>query len=625
MQAAYNEKQRKHVRAAFEKELTKFPAEQRDKLRVAFDTAAAKRSDEQKKLVAANPKLNVNPGVLYQYEPAAAEELKKLQARILAKRAEKPVEDFVAVLNEVPGQVPVTWLFHRGDYRQPRDEVGPGDLTIAAPDGKRLELPARGSRLPTTGRRLAYAEHLTSGNHPLVGRVLANRLWLHHLGRGIVDTPGDFGVLGQRPTHPELLDFLATELVRQSWSLKRMHRLIMTSTVYRQSSRRTPAQDAVDSANALYGRYSVHRLEAEILRDRILATTGRLDRTLFGPPVPVVEDSVGQVIVPNDKPRRSIYVQARRSKPVAFLTTFDAPGGELNCERRISSTAAPQALMLMNNEFILQEARHLAQRLGTGTPPNYAREQVAELIARYPRHTEAWSYGFGEYDAARRLVRFTPLPHWTGSSWQGGSVLPDSKLGWVIVHAAGGHAGNDQQHASVRRWLAPRDGTLVIAGKLKHPSPNGDGVRGRIVSGRHALLGEWTVKARETSTDAKSVGVKAGDTIDFAVDCLGDVTSDSYEWAVQLKLTSPAGEVDTWNSATEFHGPVPAALAQQLAHAWQISYQRPAALAELDVACRFVLRQTRQLRLAGNPNPELAALTNLCQQLLASNEFLYVD
>src|SRR5207237_592886 len=156
---------------------------------------AAKRTDEQKKLVAANPKLHVRPGVLYQYDPAAADELKKRQAAVNARRAQKPAEDFVAVLSEVPGQVPPTHVFHRGDYRQPKEAVQPGDLTVAAPEGRRLEIASRDTQLPTSGRRLALARHLTGGSHPLLGRVLVNRVWLNHFGRGIVDTPGDFGVL----------------------------------------------------------------------------------------------------------------------------------------------------------------------------------------------------------------------------------------------------------------------------------------------------------------------------------------------------------------------------------------------------------------------------------------------
>src|SRR5262249_5712983 len=155
-----------------------------------------------------HPSLNIFPGVLYQYNPGAAEELKKLQAQINAQRARKPVEDFVAVLDEVPGLIPPPKIFHRGDYRQPKTVVQPGDLTSAAPEGKRFEIGDPKRSRGSSGRRLALARHLTTGTHPLVGRVLVNRIWLHHFGRGIVETPGDFGVLGQRPTHPDLLDWL---------------------------------------------------------------------------------------------------------------------------------------------------------------------------------------------------------------------------------------------------------------------------------------------------------------------------------------------------------------------------------------------------------------------------------
>jgi hypothetical protein len=441
LKAEYATKETAFVAAAFEKELTKFPVETQPALKSAFNTAADKRTEEQKKLVASNPKLNITAGVLYQFDDSAAKVLKGLAATLATKRAERPVEDFVDVPGEVAGSIPVTKVFYRGDYRQPKGEVQPGDLTIAASEGGRLEIPSKDPGLSSSGRRLALARHLTDGSHPLLGRVLANRIWLHHFGRGIVDTPGDFGILGQRPTHPELLDWLALELPRQGWSLKRMHKLVMTSTAYRQSSQRIGANDSVE----LYGRYPVRRLEAEAVRDRILSTAGRLDPKQFGPPVAVTEDSVGQVVTPDDRPRRSIYLQVRRTKPVAFLATFDAPAGELNCDRRISSTAAPQALMLMNSDFILQQASHFARR-------------------------------------------------------------------------------------------------------LREPAP-----------------------------------------------------------------------------AANFCGPLPDALPATISRAWDLAYQRTAEPEEVERACQFVRRQEGQLRAANVKEPELAALTNLCQQLLSANEFLYVD
>ncbi|HEY1189137.1 MAG TPA: PSD1 and planctomycete cytochrome C domain-containing protein [Gemmata sp.] len=425
LQAAFSQKQTAAVRAAFEKELEKFPAAERPKLRAAFDTPAGKRTGEQQKLVAANPKLNVTPGVLYQYDTKADAEVKALQAQVQAKRAERPVEQFVAVMTEVPGRVPVTKLFHRGDARQPKGpDLAPADLTISAPEGKRFEVAPKGAPPATTGRRLAWAEHLTSGTHPQFGRVMANRIWLNHFGRGIVDTPGEFGKLGQLPTHPELLDWLATELAdpdrkdagARPWGLKRFHKLIMTSTVYRQSSAREPAKSAADGANALYGRFPVRRLEAEAVRDRILTVAGRLDRTPFGPPVAVAEDAAGQVGTPDDKPRRSVYLQARRSKPVAFLTTFDAPAGELHCERRNATTTAPQALMLLNSAFVRTQAGYVANRVRAEAQADPTPERLVET---------AWRLAYLRPPAADELKLGTTFLKAQTAALQGKSVRPE--------------------------------------------------------------------------------------------------------------------------------------------------------------------------------------------------------
>lgn len=634
LQDAYNAKQAKFIAEALEKELENFPEDQRGILRDAYKTPAAKRTEEQKQLLALNPKVNVTAGVLYQYNPKAADELKADQAKIAAKRAEKPVEDFVSVLSEVPGTLPVTHVFYRGDYRQPTQEVKPGGLTIAAPEGQQFEIPDNDPQRPTSGRRLALAKRLMSGEHPLTGRVLANRIWLHHFDRGLVDTAGDFGMLGVRPTHPELIDWLADEFARQGWRLKQLHKQIMLSTVYRQSSVPRPTADvavdprAIDGDNAYCWHYPVRRLEAEILRDRILAASGKLDRSQFGPALAVEEDFVGQVVVKDDVPRRSVYLQVRRSKPVSFLTTFDAPVMTLNCERRVPSTGAPQSLMLMNSDFVLKHAGQFAQRLRSETPEDFALPAVQSLAEKYPRHGEVWQYGYGAFGAAEsRVVQFTPLPHFTGSAWQGGAALPDAKIGWAILNAAGGHAGNDQQHAVIRRWTAPRSGFVAVSGKFNHPSENGDGVRGRIVSSRSGSHGEWAVKKREAATDVARIEVQTGDTLDFVVDCFGDVNSDSFTWNVELKLLDAQNqELDHWNSASDFHGALGVSLPQQVAYAWQIAYQRQATPEELESACEFVSQQAAALRASGDkPNHELSALTSLCQQLLSSNEFLYVD
>jgi hypothetical protein len=398
-------RQAEYIAAALEKELEKFPAEQREVLRTAFTTPADQRSPEQTKLLDDNPSLKITPGVLYQYNQGAADELKKFDAQIAEIQAQKPAEDFIQALTEVPGQAPATYLFHRGDYRQPASEVPPGELSVCTPEGDPFNVPADSEEVPTTGRRLAYARWLTSGRHPLVARVLVNRVWMHHFGQGLVGTPSDFGRMGERPSHPELLDWLASELVDGGWRLKRIHKLIVTSAAYQQSSQRESAKDAVDPDNRLLGRFSVRRLDAESLRDRILATSGGLNLRMFGPSTPVAQDGVGQIVVADsklpetapsvaalrggDECRRSVYLQVRRSQPIAVLRTFDAPVMETNCDRRPSSTVSPQALLLMNSQFIATEAKRFALRVRQEAGPDTAAQLRRAWQLAYCREASA--------------------------------------------------------------------------------------------------------------------------------------------------------------------------------------------------------------------------------------------
>lgn len=383
-------KQADFIDAALKKHLETLPAELRDPLWSAFKTPPEKRTPEQKKLLADHPSANISAGVLYQYNPKAADELKAMDAKINEVRARKPKEDFISVLTEPVAPAPITYRFHRGDPKQPKEAIAPGALTVLAPEDQLPSLPEPEEKPPTTRRRLAFAKWVTGPDNPLLARVIVNRVWMHHFGRGLVGTPSDFGLTGERPSHPELLDWLASVFVAPvnddpnnlglGWSLKRLNKLIMTSTAYQQSSSRSPAGDAADPENRLYARMSVTRLDAEALRDSMLNLSGALNDRPFGPPVPVREDAVGQIVVGVDKKegstqvpvdvpmgddefRRSIYVEVRRSRPLAFLNTFDAPVMEVNCERRASSTVAPQALMLMNSEFALQQARLFAARL----------------------------------------------------------------------------------------------------------------------------------------------------------------------------------------------------------------------------------------------------------------------
>ncbi len=630
-------KQTEYMAAAIDKELTKYDEALRPELRAAYETTADKRTDAQKQLLEKYPAVNISPGVLYQYNQAAADDLKKYDERINKVRAEKPTEEFLRAMTEPAGHRPETHLFYRGDYRSPKQVVNPGALSVCGPESGRAEFAVQNADLPTTGRRLAFARWLTGPDNPLTARVLANRVWLHHFGRGIVATPADFGRLGTLPTHPALLDWLAGSLRDSGWSLKSLHRTIMLSTVYRQSSHRDPTMAALDGDNRYYARQNVVRLDAEALRDRTMAVTGTLDRTLFGAPLPVSEDDSGQVIVGSDvarERRRSLYVMQRRTQPVALMQAFDAPVMQTNCEVRSSSTVATQSLMLMNGEFWLGQAGKLADRAqrepATGTPA----ELLADLPARFDAAAPIWQFGYGGCDVpSGRTTSFTPLAHWTESSWQAGANLPDEQHGWVLLHADGGHPGDNPAHAAIRRWTAPLGGALSISGTLSHGSENGDGVRGRIMSSARGMLGEWRARNGQAVTPVASVEVQDGETIDFITDCLENVSSDSFAWQVELALTPVGGETMKFSSKAGFHGPAAAATSLELAsivRAWQLAYSRNPSRDELTAACAFVAEQRQYLRqhpqqTAHGRSAEMQAFANLCQALVSSNEFLYVD
>ncbi|RMF38375.1 MAG: DUF1549 domain-containing protein [Planctomycetota bacterium] len=375
------------IAATFERELAKLPEEVREAVRAAYETAAAKRSAEQKELLKLYPSVNVSAGSLYLYDRQAADELKKLADRAAEIRNSKPQEEFVRALWEPAGTSPEdTHLFARGDPEQPKQVVGPRALRILTQHCSPA-IPDDDPHLPTTGRRLAYARWLVGGDHPLVARVIVNRVWLGHFGRGLVATPADLGRLGVPPTHPELLDWLATEFVEKGWSLKHLHRVILLSRTYQQDAKRAPNGESVDRENRFYWRWSLRRLDAESLRDALLMLSGDLNLRTGGPPVPVMADRVGQFVIGREnlnagRPgpvidmqgeqfRRTVYVQFRRSRPLSAIAPFDLPRMSPNCKQRNVSTVATQSLLLMNSPFVWERAAQMAlraRRLGGEQP-----------------------------------------------------------------------------------------------------------------------------------------------------------------------------------------------------------------------------------------------------------------
>lgn len=405
--AARLKKQTEFIDVAFEKQLAKLPADIHDVARVAHQLAAKKRTAEQAALFKKHPTLNVTSGSLYLYNKKAADELAKMAEKATKLRATKPKEEFVRALTEMPGRIPVTQLFYRGDHEQPKQDLSPAGLTVVSQTAELSDVPSNDQQLPTTGRRLAFAKRLTSPSHPLTARAIVNRVWLHHFGRGLVTTPADFGALGQKPSHPKLLDWLAAEFIESGWSLKHLHRLILTSNAWQQQLRDRSDLAQADPDNEWYGGSRLIRLDAEVVRDCMLSISGKLKAKAFGPAVPVMADRVGRFVIgkenlnagrPGPKVdmkdqefRRSIYIQVRRSRPLSVLEAFDQPIMSPNCDMRRPSTSSTQSLMMMNSDLLLTYSRFVADRLEREAVGNVeAQVQLAwQLVySRAPEHSE---------------------------------------------------------------------------------------------------------------------------------------------------------------------------------------------------------------------------------------------
>ena len=294
----------------------------------------------------------------------------------------------------------VTYRLHRGDPRQTREPVAPGTLAVFQP----LTL---ATNTPEQERRLQLADWIANPQNPLTARVLVNRLWQYHFGVGLVNTPNDFGRNGARPTHPELLDWLASELVAQGWSIKKLQRQILTSATWRQSS--APRDEAlrVDAASRLLWRFPPRRLEAEAIRDSMLAVSGDLDRTAGGPSF-LLHDVDRENVYhyhPKEKfgpaeSRRMVYAFKVRMEQDGIFGAFDCPDGSLVVPKRSVSTTPLQALNLFNSRFVPQQSAHFAGAPANGRPAMTTPAQVQR----------AWQLAFNRIPTPTELADATSLP-----------------------------------------------------------------------------------------------------------------------------------------------------------------------------------------------------------------------
>jgi hypothetical protein len=370
-----------HAAIIFEQKLADVPQSERAAVREAIETASNEQTSAQKDLLDQYPMVKTVSfiaGFLVEYDMPAHRRFEQEAAKIKELRDTKPPHRMVMATREQPGVIPVSTVFHRGNPQSPGAEVTPAEVR-ALNRGRDVELPVNDETRPTTGRRLAWARQLTDDSHPLTARVFVNRVWMHHFGRGLVATPGDFGISGERPSHPALLDWLADDFVRHGWDHKRLHRMILLSGTWRQVTTRSAELDAVDPENSLLGRMNLRRLEAEEIRDALLSVVERLDQQLGGPSLPVTENSEGKIVLGKrlkrdgikagvdrsgaDQARRSIYIQVQRKLPLNILATFDLPDMTPNCDLRRPTTVATQSLWFLNDAEIVQLSTELARLL----------------------------------------------------------------------------------------------------------------------------------------------------------------------------------------------------------------------------------------------------------------------
>ena len=371
---------KEHSQKIYDAKLANVPDADRKATQAAIETATNKQTEEQQRLLKLYPMVKTVDfisGFLVEYDNPTYRKFEQETNKINELRATKPASMLLMATREQPKIIPTSAVFYRGNPESPKHAVEPAEISVLNRHGREAQIATNNEQLPSTGRRLAYARQLTDGTHPLTARVFANRVWMHYFGKGLVETPGDFGISGEKPTHPKLLDWLADEFVRSGWDHKRLHRLILTSRTYRQSSARNEVSEKVDPENFYVSRMKLKRLDAESIRDAILTAAGHRNDELRGPSLPVTENTEGKVVI--GKPtirdglktgvdnsnahltRRSIFVQVRRQLQLNMMATFDQPQMNPNCEVRRPTTVATQSLWFLNDDSIVQQANAVAK------------------------------------------------------------------------------------------------------------------------------------------------------------------------------------------------------------------------------------------------------------------------
>ena len=420
--------------------------------------------------------------------------------------------------------------------------------------------------------RLELANAITAKDNPLTARVAVNRIWLRLFGKGLVESPSDFGVRTPPPSHPELLDHLATYFIKHNWSRKAVIRYIVASYTWRQSSQPRPEIANDDPENRLLSRVSRRRLDFEGYRDAVLSAAGNLDATVGGASVDILAQPFTN--------RRTIYARIDRQNLPGTFRTFDFASPDALAASRFETTVPQQALFQLNSPFIMQQAEHAVASIEGSDNPARIRALYAKILLRDATAEElnqanlflelasdqsttadaasGWQYGWGELNSDKNtVVEFNPFTEFHEGRFSGGATLPDPKLGWTMLNRDGGHPGGNLRLCSIRRWVADRDCTVQIGGKLEHATENGDGVIGHVIVGNSSRA---SVHAHnnQKSLNVAGFAVKAGDTIDFVADCGANESHDSFQWRINVQQSVNGVELRAWSSKNDFPAAPPA-------------------------------------------------------------------
>jgi mono/diheme cytochrome c family protein len=480
-----------------------------------------------------------------------SEHMTKLDNEILKieiKEAGAPLRAMVMVDKEKPQDARV---MIRGN---------PGRLGDPAPRGFLTFL--GGQKFTDGSGRLELANAIANPQNPLTARVIVNRVWLDHFGKPLVSQTSDFGVQSPKPEQAALLDWLAATFMEQGWSLKKLHRLILTSRTYQQATLTTPDKELKDPENQLLSRMNRQRLDYEELRDTLLQATATLDtRKMGGRSVPLDAPEVDT--------RRSIYLFVDRYEQASVPAMFDFANPDTHSPQRFVTTVPQQALFLMNSPFMRNQSGQLADKLPVeGSTPDAKTIQALyrkvllrdpktremELAQRFLSASESsqeipvylWQYGAGtpKLNAEAKVTGFdfTPFKTLVGEKgnarWAMTKDIPDPKWSHLFWGKGGGHPDND--HAAVLRWVSPIDGLIRIAGGIKRQSESGNGVQGYVISSVHGILKDKFVAPKSTTDMSLAKHeVSKGEILDFVVDAKQDTNSDGFEWKVNLSRLNP--------------------------------------------------------------------------------------